>query len=549
MAVPNVTMTTMTSDDLKRVFIRYQDLLTVHCDTINALNVYPVPDGDTGSNLLATVRHVNVHLESAISMSDVGRAIADGSLRGATGNSGLILSLILRGLASSLGPAATVGTRELAAGLVAGAQGAYAQVSSPLEGTILTVAREAAEEASLAAQNGTGMGDFLNSVYWRSVDALDRTPDLLPVLRQAGVVDAGGAGVVLLLAAFVVEQTGADVSLPDHVQAMTANLDAIDSAVAGSVADLRYEVMFFLDAPDEAIPAFRERWAALGDSIVVVGGDGEWNCHIHTDDIGTSIEAGIAAGTPRAIKVTDLLEQAGAHAEPQPAGFQARVEASVAPVGVVAVVAGRGLVDLFESLLVQGVVIGGQSMNPSADDLLSAIEAIPADHVIVLPNNKNVVPVAEQLDALTTKNVLVVPTRSIPQGVAAMFGYSTGEESLDDAAQTMSAAASSIISAEITQAVRNAKVDGLGEIVQGDWMGILDGTPIVADPDQWTAVTRLVRRVMTAPIELVTVYTGADADSGLTEALSSWIGAEYPDTEVAVLEGGQPLYPYLLSFE
>lgn len=549
MAVPYVTVTTMTSDDLKRVFTRYQDLLAVHCDTINALNVYPVPDGDTGSNLLATVRHVNAQLEGARTMSDVGRAIADGSLRGATGNSGLILSLILRGLASSLGSGTTVGTRELAAGLHEGARGAYAQVNSPLEGTILTVAREAAEEAVQSSQNGTGLAEFLTSVYRRSVDALDRTPDLLPVLRQAGVVDAGGAGVVLLLAAFVVEQTGLDVSLPDRVVAMSANLDAIDSPGVGSVADLRYEVMFFLDAPEESIPAFRESWAALGDSIVIVGGDGEWNCHIHTDHIGASIEAGIAAGTPRAIKVTDLLEQAAAHAEPPQAGFEVRVEAAVAPVGVVAVVAGNGLVDLFESLLVQGVVIGGQSMNPSADDLLSAIESIPASHVIVLPNNKNVVPVAEQLDALTTKNVLVVPTRSIPQGVAAMFGYSTGEESLEDAAQTMSAAASSIISAEIAQAVRNAKVEGLGEIVQGDWMGILDGTPIVADSDQWTAVTRLVRRIMTAPIELVTVYAGADADSGVTDALSSWIGAEYPATEIAVLEGGQPIYPYLLSFE
>jgi dihydroxyacetone kinase-like predicted kinase len=250
MAVPDVTMTTMTSDDLKRVFTRYQDLLTVHCDAINALNVYPVPDGDTGSNLLATVRHVNLHLEAAISMSDVRRAISDGSLRGASGNSGLILSLILRGFASSLGPGATVGTQELAAGFLAGARGAYAQVGSPLEGTILTVAREAAEEASHASQNGTGPGDFLGAVYRRSVDALNRTPDLLPVLRQAGVVDAGGVGVVLLLAAFVVEQTGFAVSLPDNMLAMSADLGSIESSDAGAVSDLRYEVMFFLDAPD-----------------------------------------------------------------------------------------------------------------------------------------------------------------------------------------------------------------------------------------------------------------------------------------------------------
>jgi uncharacterized protein len=539
----------MTSDDLKRVFGRYQDLLTAHREIINGLNVYPVPDGDTGSNMLATVRSVNSRIEHAADMTEVCRGIAEGSLRGATGNSGLILSLILRGLTGPLSAVSSVGVKDLAVGLSEGATQAYAQVGAPIEGTILTVVREAAEEATEAALNGTGWIDFLERIYRRSVDALDRTPDMLPVLRQAGVVDAGGAGVVLLLAAFVTEQSGIEVSLPNHILAMSADLGSLETSERPDVADLRYEVMYFLDADDEAIVGFRSAWADLGDSIVVVGGQGEWNCHIHTDHIGAAIEAGIAVGRPRSIKVTDLAEQAGSHADDRAVAFEALIEAAVAPVGVVAVAAGAGMIEIFQSLLVQGVVVGGQTMNPSTDDLLQAVEAVPATKVIVLPNNKNIVPVAEQLDALTTKDVVVVPTRSIPQGVAAMMGYSTGEESLDAAAETMSAAASSIISAEITRAVRNAKMPDIGQIAQGDWLGIVDGTPIVSDPDLWSTASLLIRRIMTAPIELVTIFTGAEADSAITDTLASWIEQEYPGTDVVVANGSQPLYPYLLSFE
>jgi uncharacterized protein len=310
----------------------------------------------------------------------------------------------------------------------------------------------------------------------------------------------------------------------------------------------RYEVMFVLDAPDTSIDGLRNKWSALGDAIVVTGGEGAWNCHVHTDDIGRAIEVALDIGRPRGIRVTDLHDPRRSTVVPSPA-FEQRVEAAVAPVGVVAVVAGEGIVELFSSLLVQGIVHGGRSMSPSVDELLAVVDAVPANRVIVLPNNRGLVPVAEQLDALTIKDVIVVPTRSIPQGVAAMMGYATGEESLEDAAQTMSAAASSIISAEINRALRDAKVEGLGEIIRGDWIGVLDGTPIIADHDLWTAMSKLVRRVMTAPIELITVYTGAEADRAVTARLTDWVAAEYPLTAVDLRDGGQPEYPYLLSFE
>lgn len=546
----------MDPDDVKRVFARYQELLAEHQRTLNGLNVYPVPDGDTGSNLLATVRVVNERLGGARSMEEVADVVADGSLRGATGNSGLILSLILRGLAAPIRGAAIVGPVELSSGLAEGAARAYAQVGTPREGTMLTVIREAAEAAAEASIAGKGWLEMLRAVYERSVESLDRTPTLLPELRRAGVVDAGGAGVVLLLAAILGDQAGVVVSLPDHVLAMTADLTALQAGRHDAVADLRYEVMFFLEAEDEAVEGLREIWDRLGDSIVVVGGEGVWNCHIHTDHVGPAIEAGVTVGRPREIKVTDLLEQAGEHAmhaeDPGRSGrvedFRPRFEAALAPVGVVAVAVGKGIVEVFRDLGAQGVVIGGQSMNPSVEDLLAAVEDVPADRVVVLPNNRNIVPVAEELDSLTTKKVMTVPTRSIPQGIAAMMGYTTGEEDVELVAETMSAAASSVVDAEVTQAVRDARVP-FGAIAKGDWMGIADGTVVVADPDLETTLRQLVAGIWLDGSELVTIYTGQGALPAATKALEAWIGDVYTGTEVTVIEGGQPLYPYLLSIE
>ena len=317
--------------------------------------------------------------------------------------------------------------------------------------------------------------------------------------------------------------------------------------MSGHDGSRRYEVMFILDAATASSDVLQGLWSDLGEAIVVTESEGGWNCHIHTDDIGRVIEVALGIGRLRGIHVTDLFDPVRAERVPPPA-FEPQLEAAVAPVGVVAVASGDGIVELFSSLLVQGIVHAGRGM-PTVDEMLAVVDAVPASQVIVLPNNRSLVPVAEELDALTTKEVIVVPTRSVPQGVAAMMGYSTGEESLEDAAQTMSAAASSIISAEINRAPRHAKVEGLGEIVRGDWIGVLDGSPIVADHDLWAAMSKLMRRVMTAPIELITVYAGAEADPAMTATLADWVAVEYPLTSVDVRDGGQTEHPYLLSFE
>ncbi|MDH4308475.1 MAG: DAK2 domain-containing protein [Acidimicrobiia bacterium] len=535
------------SEDIKAVVRRYHERLTDYRDALNGLNVYPVPDGDTGTNMTLTMGSVVDSVDSAESMSDVADVISRSSMMGARGNSGVILSQILRGLADSFRHASEVGVDELAAALDSASIAAYRAVQRPVEGTILTVLREAAEAAkSGGGTAGQDLSMLLRSVYDRAVVALENTPEMLPVLKQAGVVDAGGAGFLLLLASFLEVVTGADVELPERVLRARADLDAIEVGQNNGIADLRYEVMFLLDCDEEGVERFRGEWEALGDSIVVVGGDGTWNCHIHTDHIGASIEAGIAVGRPRDIRITDLAEQAGEHS--MHGAFEPMESSLDAEVGIVSVAVGSGLVEVFRQLGAQGVVSGGQSSNPSTEDLLRVVDAIPAKKVIVLPNNKNIVPVAEQLDALSTKTVAVVPTRSVPQGVAAMVGYDPGGEDILSVMEDMAAAASSVVTGEVTQAVRDAVVE-FGRISAGDWLGIADGTIVVADTDIETALRGLVASIYMMGAELITIYEGEGSSQATVKALEAWLGELHPDLEMSVIFGGQPLYPYLISIE
>ncbi|MDH4116771.1 MAG: DAK2 domain-containing protein [Acidimicrobiia bacterium] len=535
------------SEDIKAVVRRYHERLTDYRDALNGLNVYPVPDGDTGTNMTLTMGSVVDSVDSAESMSDVADVISRSSMMGARGNSGVILSQILRGLADSFRHASEVGVDELAAALDSASAAAYRAVQRPVEGTILTVLREAAEAAkSGGGTAGQDLSMLLRSVYDRAVVALENTPEMLPVLKQAGVVDAGGAGFLLLLASFLEVVTGADVELPERVLRARADLDAIEVGQNNGIADLRYEVMFLLDCDEEGVERFRGEWEALGDSIVVVGGDGTWNCHIHTDHIGASIEAGIAVGRPRDIRITDLAEQAGEHS--MHGAFEPMESSLDAEVGIVSVAVGSGLVEVFRQLGAQGVVSGGQSSNPSTEDLLRVVDAIPAKKVIVLPNNKNIVPVAEQLDALSTKTVAVVPTRSVPQGVAAMVGYDPGGEDILSVMEDMAAAASSVVTGEVTQAVRDAVVE-FGRISAGDWLGIADGTIVVADTDIETALRGLVASIYMMGAELITIYEGEGSSQATVKALEAWLGELHPDLEMSVIFGGQPLYPYLISIE
>jgi DAK2 domain fusion protein YloV len=539
---------------LRAVVECYRDALAAHREPINRLNVYPVPDGDTGTNMSLTLVSVCDDLAAADDdLAAVCTAISHGSLMGARGNSGVILSQILRGFVGVVAEAGGCDGPTLAAALRAASDAAYQAVMRPVEGTILTVVRAAAEAAE-AAPAGS-LVEVLDTARAAADDALEHTPDLLPVLAEAGVVDAGGAGFVLLLDALAHVVDGRPIPAPrvgEGAVRSDAHLVQHTADDHHGLSDLRYEVMYFLEASDESIPAFKDVWAGIGDSIVVVGGDGLWNCHIHTDDIGAAIEAAVEAGRPRKIRVTDLMEQVTEERWVREATASEMVEVpphASEPVttAVVAVAAGDGIKRIFYSLGVQGIVAGGQSMNPSTADLLAAVEAVPAEQVVILPNNKNIIPVAEQVDAHSDRIVRVVPTRGIAEGFAALMGYDP-ESPADENAKEMASLSANVMAGEVTRAVRDSTSEA-GPIAEGDYLGIArDGIKVVTQslPE---AACGLLDVLVGDEHEIVTVIEGEGATAADTRQITEWLAEHRPDVTPEVHHGGQPLYPYLFGVE
>ena len=558
---------------LRRIMAVFHDALRAHSHRLNLLNVYPVPDGDTGTNMTRTLDAVMAEVDAADERLDATcGAISHGSLMGARGNSGVILSQILRGFATTVtGVVGTSGQRvissasEFADALSAASEGAYRAVLTPVEGTILTVVREASEAAQTAARSGAALSETVQRSYRAGAEALARTPELLPVLKQAGVVDAGGAGFLLLLDAATHVVAGTD--LQESCDVVDTGVMSADGPIAdrpAADAGPRYEVMYFCDLVDDRIDDLKARWGEIGDSIVVVGGDGLWNCHVHTDDIGAAIEAALdLGGRPSRIRVSDLHEEV-AHEH------QAREDALVASMtaphadppdpnggaddlervgcAVVSVSSGDGLSALFSDLGVRRVVGGGQSDNPSTAELLAAVESAGADAVVILPNNKNIIPVANQVTELTSIPVHVVPTVSMPQALSALMAFDPGGDPAA-VADEMSAAAAGVVTAEITRAVRDSSSPA-GEITTGDWLGIVRADGIVAVGDEpFDVIRRTLDHVLDGGRELLTVLVGSDADPAVLESLLGWLEGSHGDVEVEVHTGGQPLYPFIFGAE
>ena len=572
------TLERLDSHALRDVITTFRNTVREHAPGLNRLNVYPVPDGDTGTNMARTLDAVVAEMEGA-DASDLDAtcdAISHGSLMGARGNSGVILSQILRGLASTLKERTeelkergeefkehTEGAgHRFAEALSNASAGAYLAVLKPIEGTILTVVRESAEAAKAASAEGATLAEVVRAARVAGKDALDRTPDLLPVLKDAGVVDAGGAGYLLLLDSALYVVDGEPLPIPSDEDGLTEEqFEAVAhrrSDVDGEldVSEQRYEVMYFLDLVDDRIQAFKEGWGAIGDSIVVVGGDSLWNCHVHTNDIGASIEVALdLGGRPKQIRVTDLFEEVAeehAHREAELRGMHvpSRAGAGLSPVttAVVAVCSGDGLAELFANLKVQGIVTGGQTLNPSTAELLDVVEHVNADQVVILPNNKNIIPVAEQVDALTSKSVVVVPTRTMPEALAALIVYDPEAEATANAVE-MNDAIEEVRTGEITQAVRDSNSD-VGPIATGDWIGIVKGDGIIAvAADVLTASQRLLEQLIGDDGELLTIITGTDADPTITASIEGWLADEHADIQIELHRGGQPLYPYLFGVE
>ena len=537
--------------DIKNVVFAFRDALRTYSDVLNALNVYPVPDGDTGTNMSLTLVSVTDEIEkSEADGSSQWAAISHGSLMGARGNSGVILSQVLRSLSDSFAAAKEIDATAISEALNDAAQAAYGSVMKPVEGTILTVAREVAESALELAKEDSSMVTFLESIVSEGMASLERTPDLLPVLKEAGVVDAGGAGYVLLLSSFLHIVDGRPIPPPAEAPTNVRPSDHLANTGLTEVGELRYEVMYFLEAPDESIAKFKEDWATLGDSIVVVGGDGLYNCHIHTDEIGGAIEAGIRQGTPKTIRVTDLHEELGDHQETLEVGEKNTVTVtndSEHVTAVIAVVAGDGVQAIFDSLGVNAVVRGGQSMNPSVRDLIEAAESITADQIIILPNNKNIIPVAEQVDSQISKTVVVVPTRSVPEGFASLLAFDPKTDAESNLI-TMSDAAREVLPGEVTRAVRSSETPA-GKVEEGDWIGLdREGVCAVSKTIAEAAIG-LLDKLIGPDHELVTVIAGEGSNESCTKEISEWLSEVKQNIEIEIHAGGQPLYPYYFGVE
>lgn len=511
-----------------------------HVQTINALNVYPVPDGDTGTNMLLTMRAALEELNnsSAQSASAVAHTVSYGALMGARGNSGVILSQLFRGLARSLDKKKTFTALELAQAMKEASATAYKGVIKPVEGTILTVAREAADAAAAAAEERNNLLYVLERTVAEARHSVARTPSLLSVLADAGVVDAGGQGLfVILEGALRLLQGRAVEAVPELAAAI--DLRAFEGQEYG------YDTQFVIQGENLNVEEIREAIATMGDSVLVVGDSNTVKVHLHTDEPGTPLNYAAGWGSLKEIVVENMQEQYEEFILGQTRPPLLAEE--LGDIAILVVAPGAGLASVFESLGASAVVPGGQSMNPSTQELLEAIESLNAEKVIVLPNNGNIIMTAQQARELSQKKVVVVPTKTIPQGVSAVLAFNY-QADLETNAQMMQRATHGVQTTEITTATRAAQINGVS-VEEGEIIGLLNGALTASGNTLEEVVQEMLRQMKADEHEIITIYCGEGIAGTEPERLADEIRASYPDQEVELVDGGQPHYHYILSAE
>jgi uncharacterized protein len=528
---------------LRRAMEIFTGSLRSHRDELNSLNVYPVPDGDTGTNLLLTQQAVLAAMSSVEAGGDVpalGAAIARGSLMGARGNSGVILSQVLRAIGEGPFSEGGLGPLELAAALQRASDEARRAVARPVEGTVLTVLRDAAAAAShVAASDGARSLAVLDAALEEGRASLARTTELLPDLARAGVVDAGGKGVVLLLDALRAALAGESASEPVGPPG-PVGLEAV--AGEDREIDFAYEVQYLIEAADQAMPGLRQSLAEVGDSLVVVGGSGLFNVHVHTNEPDRAVELGEEWGRPRDVQIADLREGVR-----DCIGGQARaVRVAEQVAALVAVVEGAGLASTFASL---GAVVvpGGPGNNPSVAELVEAIEAAPADAVIVLPNHGNVAPAAQKAAGEATKDVLVLESPSVLCGLAAATVFNPMAQP-DENVRAMEKAGAGTGWGELLRADRGADSPA-GEMGPGDWIGTAGGEVVSVSPSLTTCAEFVGRTLDRERAELVTLIVGDDASQRELETVQDALRKVFGSADLEVLDGGQPHHPFLIGVE
>ncbi len=561
-----------TGRQLKHAMHAASRWLDRHVAGINALNVFPVPDGDTGTNMTLTMQAACKQVEDAESESatEISAGMSHGALMGARGNSGVIFSQVLRGFHRGLAGAERVGSSEWAHALREGATSAYQAVLKPVEGTMLTVIREMAEGAEAAAAKGAPLREAIAATVDAGRASVARTPQLLQKLREAGVVDAGGQGLFLVFEGILRFARGEAVDGGEFDVTQSA-VELAPDGVHVAHGEYGYCTNFILVGKGLDFPTVRAWIADHGDSVVVVGDDTLIKVHVHTERPGEILNYVCERGNLRQVAITDMQEQhdefiemhAGNGTAPAPShngggvatatprsveeGERSADDPPLSPIGTLAVVAGAGMAQAFRSMGASALVEGGQTMNPSTQDLLKAVEALPQQEVILLPNNGNIVMAAKQVQELTQKRVVVVPTDSLPQGMAALVAFNYAADLAGNVA-AMQAAAAAVESGEITTAVRDVTMNGL-TVRTGDVIGLHNGALVAVGPSDAAVAGQLLEAMGTADHDLVTLYYGADVTADAAAAFRAGVQQRYPDQEVEVVAGGQPFYAYIIAVE
>ncbi len=531
--------------EFRRIIESCTAWLEAHIDFINSLNVYPVPDGDTGTNMYLTMqaalRELSTVSDNAV--SSVAQAVAHGALMGARGNSGVILSQVWRGVAKQLDGRTRLTASDWALALQEGAVVAYKGVMRPVEGTILTVAREAAEAAMLAAAEQDDMVYVLEQVVKHAEDALERTPELLPVLKEAGVVDAGGKGLCVIFEGILKHSLGEPTALAPKAQARAAvEQEAIPEHEYG------YDIQFLIRGRGLPADEVRDTIMGMGESVLVVGDSNTIKVHVHSDDPGQILSYATTKGALGDIVVENMQEQyheflaRQAAQEATPA-----IPKPLSDIATVVVVNGEGLQRVVESLGADTVVRGGQTMNPSTEELLAAISSLATDKVIVLPNNPNIIMAAQQAQRMSDKQVAVIPTTTIPQGISALLAFNY-QSDLKSNVDLMERAASQVQTIEVTHAVRSVRINGL-KVDKGQFIGLLNGELVEVGNYLQQVAEAVLGRIDMSRYEIVTIYWGDEVTEREAEELGAWVTERYPDKEVELVEGKQPHYQYIISAE
>lgn len=552
--------TELTAIDLKAMVEVAQERLSEHAEYVNSLNVFPVPDGDTGTNmnLSFTSGAERVSYSETDRVDQMSKDLAKGLLMGARGNSGVILSQLFRGFSKAMEDREVLNAQEFAQAFAQGVETAYKAVMKPVEGTILTVARESAAAGVEAASETDDIIDIMKTVVDAGKVSLDNTPNLLAVLKEVGVVDSGGQGLLYIYQGFLESLTGEKVAMSTSTIkkaevtdiAHQENFSNIAHAVSNEDIKFGYctEIMVNLGEGETVTDTFdydtfRNHLNEVGDSLLVVADDEIVKVHVHTEYPGEVMNYGQKFGSLIKIKVDNMRMQ---HDEVSVKGATSQ-PAEVKPYAVIAVAAGEGVHNLFKSLGVSSIINGGQTMNPSTEDIMKAIDEANAEKTIILPNNKNIFMAADQAAAVSDKDVVVVPSKTILQGLAAMLAF-TDQAELEDNKTAMTAELDNVKSGQITTAVRDTAIEGVS-IHKDDFMGIIDGKIVVSNPDRSSAVEETLRAMIDEDSEIVTLIYGEDTTAEECEAIAEAMEAEFEDIEFEVQAGNQPVYSYLISVE